>query len=289
MSFTRKRIDLTITLGEGEFGDDGSNTVTLTGLRVQSLITVPGGDAMAAAQIRAFGIPLAMINQLTTVGPINTAIRAQNAVQLAAGDDENGMHVVYSGTIGEAWGDFQGTPDVPLNIIGYAGLIQAVKPVGALSYVGTVDVATVMEELAKTMGLTFENNGVQVQLSNPYFPGTALAQVRACARAADINYLIDRDTLAIWPRAGARATTGDVPLISPETGMRGYPTFSSNGLGISTEFNPNIKNGGQVKVQSSLPVACGIWNVFDLSHALESEVPDGAWFTQLSAYPQNGG
>ncbi|HDR9199672.1 TPA: hypothetical protein QDB48_000959 [Burkholderia vietnamiensis] len=287
MSFTRKRIDLTITLGEGEFGDEGSNTVTLTGLRVQSLITIPGGESMAGAQVRAYGLPLSMMNQLTTIGPINTAYR-NNKLLMAVGDDENGMHVMYSGTIGEAHADFQGMPDVAFNVLGWAGLYDSVKPVGALSYVGTVDVATVMQELANTMGLTFENNGVQVQLSNPYFPGTALAQVRACARAADINYLIDRDTLAIWPRAGARTTTGDIPLISPETGMRGYPMFSSKGITVVTEFNPNIKFGIPVKVSSSLDAANGIWNICDLSHALESESPDGAWFTQFTAFPQNG-
>ncbi|WP_322082895.1 baseplate hub protein [Burkholderia sp. BCC1972] len=287
MSFTKKRIDVTITLGEGEFGDDGSNTVTLTGLRVQALIAVLGGEAMAEAQVRVSGLPLSMINRLTTIGPINTAFR-NNKLQLAAGDDENGMHVVYSGTIGEAHGDFQGMPDVALNILGWAGLYDSVKPVGALSYVGSVDAATIMQELADTMGLAFENNGVQVQLSNPYFPGTALAQVRACARAADINYLIDRDTLAIWPLAGARATAGELPLISPRTGMRGYPMFSSKGISLVTEFNPDIKCGSQVKVESSLDAANGIWNVFELSHALESETPDGQWFTQLSAFPHNG-
>ena len=34
MSFTRKRIDVTISLGTGTFGETGANTVTLTGLRV---------------------------------------------------------------------------------------------------------------------------------------------------------------------------------------------------------------------------------------------------------------
>ncbi|MFP3813716.1 hypothetical protein, partial [Bacillus sp. SIMBA_005] len=63
MSFTRKRIDLTITLGEGQFGDDGANTVTLTGMRVQSMITIPGGESMASAQVRVYGLPISMMNQ----------------------------------------------------------------------------------------------------------------------------------------------------------------------------------------------------------------------------------
>jgi hypothetical protein len=286
MSFTKKRIDLTISLGTGQFGDSGANTVTLSGLRVHAGVQVYGGEAMPQAQIRVFGLPLDMINQLTAIGPINSAIMFNNSVLLAAGDDENGMRTVYSGTIWQAWGEFDGAPDVPLNITGLGGLAAALKPVNALSYPGSADVATIMQTLATTMGLAFENNGVTVQLSNPYFPGTALAQARACARAADINFTIDRGALAIWPKNGARG--GEVPLISPATGMRGYPTFASNGLGVTTLFNPDIKPGGVIEVQSSLQVACGKWTVLQVQHSLQSETPNGQWFTQILGVPANG-
>lgn len=283
MSFTRKRIDLTITLGTGQFGDSGANTVTLSGLRVHAGIQVYGGEAMPQAQLRVFGLPLDMINQLTTIGPINSAVMFNNAVLVAAGDDETGLQTIYSGTIWQAWGEFQGAPEIPLNITGLGGLASALKPVNALSFPGSVDVATIMQTLAATMGLAFENNGVSVQLASPYFPGTALAQVRSCARAADIYFAIDRGTLAIWPKNGARG--GDVPLISPETGMVGYPTFSSNGLALTTLFNPSIKPGGVVQVQSSLAVACGKWTVMQVSHSLQTETPNGQWFTTISAVP----
>lgn len=283
MSFTRKRIDVTITLGTGQFGDSGSNTVTLTGLRVHAGIQVYGGEAMPQAQLRIFGLPLDMINQLTTIGPINSAIMFNNSVLVAAGDDETGMQTLYSGTIWEAWGEFESAPEVPLNIVGLGGLAAALKPVGALSYPGSADVATIMQTLAKTMGLAFENNGVSVQLANPYFPGTSLAQVRACARAADIYFAIDRGTLAIWPKTGARG--GDVPLISPATGMVGYPRFASNGLVLTTLCNPSIKPGGVVQVQSDLQVACGKWTVMQVSHSLQSETPNGQWFTTILGVP----
>lgn len=286
MSFTRKRIDVTVTLGTGQFGDSGSNVVTLSGLRVHAGIQVYGGEAMPQAQLRIFGLPLDMINQLTTIGPINSAIMFNNAVLVAAGDDETGMQTIYSGTIWQAWGEFQGTPDAPLNITGLGGLAAALKPVGALSYPGSADVATIMQTLAQSMGLAFENNGVSVQLSNPYFPGTALAQLRACARAADIYFAIDRGTLAIWPKDGARG--GDEPLISPATGMVGYPTFASNGLSLTTLFNPSIKPGGVVQVDSALKVACGKWTVLQVSHSLQSETPNGQWFTTILGVPVNG-
>lgn len=282
MTLSRKRIDVTISLGTGQFGDTGANTVTITGARVHAGIQVFGGEAMPQLQLRIFGQPLERMNQLTTIGPINSAIMFNNSVLVAAGDDSS-MQTVYSGTIWEAWAEFQGVPEVPLNIVGLGGLAASLKPVGALSYTGSADVATIMQTLAETMGLAFENNGVSVQLSNPYFPGTALAQVRACARAADIYYAIDRGTLAIWPKNGARQ--GDAVLISPETGMVGYPSFASNGLTLTTLFNPAIKPGGVVQVDSSLQVARGQWTVLQVQHSLQSETPNGQWFTQILAVP----
>ena len=288
MSFTRKRIDVTLTLGTGQFGDSGSNTVTLSGLRVQTIVQAAAGEAMPATQTRIYGIPLDMMCQLTQVGLINSSVRFNNSILIAAGDDETGLTTIYDGTIKESWADLAGQPDAALNVIGVAGLAASLKPVGALSFQGSADVATIMQGLASTMGFTFENNGVSVQLSNPYFPGTALAQARACARAADIYMTIDRGVLAIWPKNGAR-TGGEIPTISDPTGKVGYPTFSSNGLGLITLFNALLKPGGLVQVQSALTPACGTWKLTEASHTLESETPNGQWFTRILAFPQTNG
>ncbi|HDR8932812.1 baseplate hub protein [Burkholderia vietnamiensis] len=287
MAFTKKRIDVTLSLGTGTFGESGANTVTLTGLRVQAMIRAVPGDSMPHAQVRIYGLPLSMMNQLTSVGLINASVRTNNKILVAAGDEENGMASIYDGSIKESWGQFEGMPDVTLNVIGVAGAAAALKPVSALSLPGVADVATIMRGLAQTMGMDFENNGVQVQLSNPYLPGTALMQVKACARAADIYYTIDRNVLAIWPKSGARRRAVDTPVISPETGMAGYPTFSSNAIQATTEFNHNIIPGGSVRIQSSLTPATGVWYVSEVVHTLESETPNGQWFTHVTARPTN--
>lgn len=288
MSFTRKRIDVTISLGTGTFGESGADTVTLSGLRVQAMIHATYGDAMPVAHVRVFGLPLDMLNQLTSVGLINAGVRFKNTLLVAAGDDETGMSTVYNGTIKDSWGNMDGMPESCLEVTGVAGLAASLKPVGALSVKGQADVATIMQGLSEQMGFAFENNGVQVQLANPYFPGTALAQAKACARAADIWMTIDCGTLAIWPKDSARMASGDVPLISVATGMRGYPRFTSNGIEVSTLFNPDIKPGGKVQVESTLTMACGKWLVTDGTHVLESETPGGAWFTRVLGAPVYG-
>jgi hypothetical protein len=66
-----------------------------------------------------------------------------------------------------------------------------------------------MGQLAQKMGFAFENNNVNVKLSNPYFWSNYMQQARALAQHAGINMILDRDTLAIWtPIASGLARAG---------------------------------------------------------------------------------
>lgn len=279
--YAKRKIDVTINLGTGQFGEDKGSDVTLSGLRVSASYSAYNGDAQAALQLRVFGLPLAIINQLTTIGPIMTQ-RRNNRITLTAGEEGGAMSTVYEGTIDSAFGDFNGAPEVVFNVVALAAAFESIKAVPAKDHAGGVDAAVIMKDLADTMKFSFENNGVSVILQDRTFSGTAMMQVKECAQAAQINYTVDRGKLAIWPRTGYRA--GDPVKISPVTGMVGYPSFSSQGIVLTTLFNPDIALGRRVDVASDLTVACGIWNVFSIAHALESETPNGHWFTQLACY-----
>lgn len=280
--FNKKIIQITVQLGEGTFGEDVGDTVTLTGYRTVVQTTNSGGDTMGTAQIKVFGLRPELMNKLTTIGTINRAIRIQNKVSVAAGDEVNGLQVAFSGIIFDAWGDYNAAPDVAFNIVAYAGMEAAIKPVGASSYAGTVDVAMIMSELAQAAGLIFENNDVSVKLADPYFTGSTLDKIRECASAARILYSIDRGVLAIWPGSGGRQ--GDAIPMSKDDGMVGYPTLSSKGMTIKSLFNWNIKLGSDIQVASSIPMANGKWRVYNVTHELSCELENGPWFTTTDVY-----
>lgn len=140
-----------------------------------------------------------------------------------------------------------------------------------------------MQNLAIQGGYIFENNGVSVILSTPYFHGSARDQMMACATAGNFNWIIDDNTLAIWPKGKSRG--GTVPVISSATGMVGYPTFQSPGISVRTIFNNQLRYGASVKVESILPFANGTFTMFQLSHELQSETPNGTWFTEIYCAP----
>jgi hypothetical protein len=283
-SFVERKIDVTFTLVQGaKFTESGTNSVTIGGLRATANIHM-SGEVMAELQLRVYGLTMSMMNQLSTLGRGVPGSQPNNTVSISAGDDVNGMANVFNGTIYQGWADFKGMPDTMFAVSAYSGLFQAVASAPPTSIQGSGDVATIMGQLAKQMGMTLENNGVDVKIANPYFPGSPRQQVEECARAADIYWTIDRNTLAIWPKTGYRS--GAIPLISPTTGMVGYPTFNSSGVVVTTLFNPGIKFGSLVQIQSSLTPACGKWSIYSMSHELESQTIGGDWFTRLETTNQ---
>lgn len=282
ISFTQKKLDLTIQLGTGTFGEQVGSTVTLSGLRMFADIASPCGESMGAAHIRVHGLTQSMMNQLTVIGPINQ-LKPKNQVILSAGDADV-MSTAFSGTIYTAWADYSAAPEVVFNIIAYIGMTLAMKPVNALSYPGSADVVKIMSTIAQNANLDFINDGVSgIILSNQYLPGTAWQQIKACAAAAYINFKVENNALTIWPKD--KSLSNGAPVISPDNGMVGYPALSSQGMTVKTLYNQNVVLGGNIKVESSLNVANGTFIVFNYTHSLSSEAPGGPWFTTIDCRP----
>ncbi|VWB80331.1 bacteriophage protein [Burkholderia lata] len=288
MSFTRKKINLTFKLGRDtngvQYSFDGKyDTVTVSGLRIQATIANAGAPSMGQASLIIHGLTPSLLNQLSSMnrlegGQVSTRF---NQLLIEAGDEATGMSLIFQGQVAVAMPTYNNAPDVALQVTAYAGLFEALKVAPALSVRGSVDAAVIMQNLATQNGYMFENNGVSVILSTPYFPGSPKRQMEACANAANINWSLDNGTLAIWPKGGSRG--GVVQTISPETGMIGYPAGTpAGGVLVRTLFNPHLHYGAAVQVESSLPFANGKFVLFDIAHDLESETPNGQWETSFS-------
>lgn len=279
MTLVKRRLDVTISLGEGQFGDQKGPDVTLSGYRAQVSVVSYGADLNSQMQMRIFGVPQSVVNRLTTVGPIYTERRGRNTIRIDAGDDSQTLSVAYEGEISTAWADYDQAPEVSFNVVALSAAGKAVKPVPPRSYRGPTPASVVMRDIAASMGLAFQNNGVDAMLGSPYFPGTDTDQLRSCADAARIEFVIERGILFIWPLGAAKS---DDPVeISPDRNLIGYPSFTGGGVELSIVYDPRIGVGNRVVVSSVLEAAHGEWIVIALSHHLESETPGGAWMSRL--------
>jgi hypothetical protein len=266
-------------------GVANANVVTLSGHRTSVRINMVGPANNAVITI--FGLNQSLMNELSQLGIIYNQIR-KNSIIVSAGDAISGMTPIYGGFIFFAYADYNQAPEVPMVFTCNGSLTEDIINRAPTTFSGVADVATLMSGWAALMNKGFENNGVTAKLANPYYGGNVWSMVQAAARDAGINaQLVDGgNTLSIWPLGKSRNLSA-IPLISPTTGMIGYPAYAPGGWAIIRHlFNPAVKLGGLIQVQSSIPIANRTWVVYWLDYALDSLVPHGEWMGVAHCYPQ---
>jgi len=277
----KKELRFVITLQTGTFGSSSANTITLEGFRAEAIVTKAGGMMMGELRAQIYGVSQSDMNACTTLQWQPKSLN-QNTVQVYAIDGAQ-QTLVFQGNIVNAWGVYENMPDVYLMIQAQSAYFNQLTPVAPTSLKGSVDVATLMSQLAGNMGYTFENNGVNVQLSNPYLPNTGLEQAKALARAAGVDLYLDDNVLAITPQNQPRNMT-TIPQISASSGLRGYPTFDGVGVNFEMLFNPAVRFGGSISLITSVKAISNVssqWIVTSISHTLESEKYNGKWFSRV--------
>lgn len=289
-SFNQKSLRVTLLLNEKNpaFDKEGNNTIVFEGLRVIAQIQSGNGSVSPFAKIQIFNLNLNAINQLTKIKWNTDREGKFNFVKLEA--NINGEYsTVYEGTIHFAYPNFGSVPDVVLTIDSSIAMNHQINAVAPTSYKGEVDVAQAINALCQQMGMRFENNGVNAKVSNPYLPQTALEQVRALCTATNTSLYMDLNTIAITPQGKAREV--QIPVISPQSGLIGYPTpLMQGGVTFSCLYDPLLKFGGLVEIQNSLiEAANGRWLIQGLSLSLESGVPNGKWQADIQAFDEQGG
>lgn len=282
-SFTAKKIEVRVTLGKGMFGAELGNTKIISGLRTICGIEKPGQPGKNQASLKIYGMLQSDMNSMSP-SEGGALAKQKNIVQIFVGDDENGMALAFVGDITEAWSVYRSPPDLYFHIRAITGYYPSLSLAAPKSYKGATSVVSIMSQLAADMGYAFENRNVSETLSSPYLSGSAMQQAKMVADAANLEFGFDDDTLFIAPRNAARkGSTQSVPLISASTGMREYPIFGKKGLSVATLYNPDLKLGGLVKVESVVPNCNGVWRINGLRHELESERPGAHWFTKIKA------
>jgi hypothetical protein len=273
----KKQLRFVITLGTGKFGSSEHDQITLQGFRATADIDKAGGMMMGTLRAKIYGVKQADMNSVTTL-QWKPGTLIPNTVEVYAIDGAVET-LVFAGNIVNAWADYQSMPDVYLHIQAQSAFFNALKAVPPRSFKGGVDVASVMAQIARDLGYVFENNGVNTQLTDIYLPNTGMEQAKDLARAAGCDLYLDDKILAITPPNVPRKVL--IPLISPASGLVGYPTFDGVGVNFQILFNPAVTFGGSIKLETDVQQAAGEWVVTSVGHRLESEKPGGAWFSSI--------
>ena len=279
-SFTNKTIQVVMAMAEGVF-QNGANQITVEGLPTTVDIQKQGGDERPSCTVTIGNLNIDVVKQLTTLS-FRPLQRFKNQITVNAGEVGKQLQTIFIGDFENAYGEFQNAPTMNLMVKAIAAQHGALMATPATSVDGTEQVAKLMEQWAVEAGCTLENKGVNASVKNVVYRGSPVDKAKTLARDVSIDLIIDDGKFIITPNG--QAVDGNAVLIDPKHGLLGYPAFSNDGIEFNMIFDPNVKIGGLVKIESVVPRASGIWKVTKITTKLEAYVPNGgSWNSSVSA------
>lgn len=279
-SFSLKTIQLIITLGKGNFSE-GGNTKTIEGLACDVSVTKPGLPEKNSASVKVWGLKYDDMSQLTMLAfrPLESH---HNIITIKAGELGKALSLVFHGEITSAFADFNGAPDVCMEIESDTGSYPQQLARSPVTVQGEAKADKLFAQFSADAGYSFDNQGVEASVQNAWFPGSPIEKMTKLARDIGCELLIDDGAVVTMPAGQARA--GNAVLLSADTGLIGYPTFNQDGISCRCVYNPDLQQGGLIKVESIVPRASGTWKITKLTHNLSAYNPDGGpWDTEVEA------
>lgn len=273
----QKTIKTSIILGEGTF-EDGTNTRVIEGLATTVDIRKAGLPDQNTASVAISNLSLKDMEKLTFLAfrPLQSR---KNKIMIEAGNVGDELALVFKGDIISAYPDFTSAPDVQFHIEAITAGWSLQVAESPTSVDGEAEVAQLISQFATNAGFAFVNNGITASVKNTTYTGSPVEKARQCANEVGIELLMDDDT---WTIQDWGKPKGDAVLLTPETGLIGYPSFNQDGISCKSFYNPRLSLGGQVKIESIVPRATGYWKITNLSHSL-SAYKDGEWSSTIDA------
>lgn len=274
MSFTKKaiRIELELTTGL---------TKSFQGLACKANIQKLGLPDKNKATIEIMGLSYDDLAAATSVS-FRPFVYNRNRVSVFAGEEGKELMQIFSGNVVTSWADFNNVPEPVLKIDAMTGGFASLLSQPQIATDGAAKVSEVVGQMAKASGMAFSNQGVDASLNNSVLSGSPIEKAHSAANQVGADLIIDDNEMVLLPRGAERNTGLGTILVSPETGMIGYPTFGNMTIQVKTFFNPAIRFGGSIEIQTIVPKASGTWRVTKVQHQISAYDPKGGpWETQI--------
>ena len=288
-TFTEKQLRFTFTLATNAKFQGNNNTLQIEGLRAVADINFPGPPSFPTANVRIYGMKLSDMQALTGL-TFQVLTYKRNSI-LIESNDGSGWTTVFAGQLVTSVIDFAGMPDVALQIVAQTLGYDLLNPATPSAFPASASVENVIRTIALKMSNDFDNVGVTAVFPGAtYFAGTPAEQLRTAAKKAGIAYYLDKPGIV---EIGIPGAPRNVPkaVLSPELkNLVGYPSLDSvNLIGVTAVYNPSLRFGAPLQIKDSQQLAAnGDWVIYDCTHNLSSLLPDGPWFTRLTAQPPSG-
>lgn len=243
-----------------------------------------GGKQFGNAVMKVFGVPLATMNQiarlwLETLTPINT-----DTVKINVWDGV-GFVPFFSGIITWSAVNASAMPQIALDIEANAAMEGMNTTASPYANAGPVSLQEALAAVANPAGLSvdYAKTAPQYQMTQVRAAGTPVEQIGALlGQYPALTWFINLQRLIV--RGALAPIDDDAVRIAADTGMVGYPVYSTSGLQVSTLFDARIRPGIALDVETEFDfVNRTKWVSSVLAHTLDVNMPGGQWMTQIAA------
>lgn len=275
MAFRRKNLIIKL--------DYVNTSKTFSGYATEVNIVKPGPPQFPVAGVKLYGLPLADLEAFTVLA-FEALEYERNTVTIYAGELEDQMTIAFKGEVKFSFGNFNSAPDPYLEIYAISGFYPSLIIGEPESIQDEAQVSELVQKWSVAAGYNFVNFGVTSSVRNCVFNGSPIDKIQSACSMVDCFPIIDDDNIILLPKDAARS--GPVPKISSNTGMRGYPTFTNNGIRVTTIYRPDVIFGCLMDIESVVPKSTGQWQIVNINHTLTANMPHdaGPWETQIEGY-----
>lgn len=243
-----------------------------------------GGGNYGSAKVKIYGVSLDAMNNIARLWL--EVLSPSNADTLAIDVWDGDTFVpLFTGVITWSAVNAQGAPQVALEI-------EANESMAALNTVAppyAQDTPVSLEDALSTIladtGLTVEmaEGTPELQAQKVHLTGSAGDQVTNLMRYfPEVTWYVNLQRFIVRPVNGPLG--GDPVTVSKDTGMVGYPTYSTSGITVSMLFDPRVRPGLTLDIQTVFDfVNRTKWVSSVLQHDLQPNFPGGQWLTHVAA------
>ncbi|HDL6532107.1 TPA: hypothetical protein PXJ50_003882 [Yersinia enterocolitica] len=251
---------------------NGNDTITISNVKASASIQSSGNLFGTQATVTIFGLGLELISALSS-----------KAMGLFSSDGDRvsmkifvGDVAVFAGFMTSSIANMNQVPDAALMITATANAELQNKTASPFSFKGSTSIRSVIESICASAGYSPLINGLNgVMVNNPHYEGSMFQQLEQICYALKISMSVTPPKISFWETNTKR--DNEIPLVSAQNGLIGYPIFSNGGVMFQTQFSTLLTTGRNVALKTLLPHADGEYNLSSVTHELSSWMPGGPW------------
>ena len=245
-----------------------------------------GGKQYGNAKVEIFGVPLSSMNQIARLWMETLTPQNDDTLSIDVWDGKDFVPL-FQGVITWSAVDASGMPQVKLVIEANASMIlmnTTASPYA--SGTGPVALPDALTNIIKPQGfsLDYSETAPRYPITDVHVSGSPLEQISTLMRHYDdLTWFCNLQRLIV--RKARTPFNEDAIRIAADTGLQGYPVYSSSGLQLSTVFNARLRPGAplDVHVTDFQFINKTKWVTAVIAHQLDVNYPSGQWTTALAA------